>query len=190
MPASLSRRSILAAAGGLAAALTLPGALRRSQAGPLSTINTQIAPADSELLFAQPRPARLPLWGRITDFGTPVRSAPGGEVTGFLPMHTVLPLFEVVHAPGPANNPNNDTWYRFDGGYLYTAGVQVIQPYHMPEEVSTIDTLIDEEPGFWAEVIVPYTTARREPGGGAALTSDGVVIDLIYGSVHRSEEHT
>jgi hypothetical protein len=144
-------------------------------------------PADPEWGFIQPHPARLDLWGRVTDFGSPYRDAAGGDakIIGYLPINTVLPLFEIVHAPGPANNPHNDVWYRIEQGYMYTATVQVIEPYRMPVEITRIDTAIEDIPAFWAEVIVPMTTARNAPGGAPVATDNDENVILNYSSVHR-----
>jgi hypothetical protein len=83
---------------------------------------------------------------------------------GWVEVGDIVPLFEEVYAPGP--NPRNYTWWRIDGGYIYSAFVQAIAPYRMPE-------IIPEMPndfGFWAEVIAPYTVARTEPGGDPITT--------------------
>lgn len=144
-----------------------------------------LLPGSAEWDFVQPRPARLDLWGRITDMGTPVRETAGRStpVVEWLPRDRVLPLLEVVHAEG--SNPRNDVWYRVANGYLYTASVQQMRPYRMPFEVEEITTTVDERPGFWAEVIVPYTIARGAPGGGIRLLEDNSQMVLYYASVHH-----
>lgn len=192
---SLSRRTFLRTAGGTIAGLALPQIIRRAGASSL-TLNLPPGtgqPSSQEWDFIQPRPARLDLWGRITHYGTPVRDAPGGSVISWLPQDTVLPLLEEIHAEGM--NPYNTLWYRIDGGYLYTADVQPMKPYRMPTEITEITTEIEEEPGFWGEVIVPYTFARSQPGGSFAVTkvSGGegeeeertIRIILNYSSVYR-----
>jgi hypothetical protein len=55
----------------------------------------------------------------------------------------------------------------------------------MPFEVEEITTTVDERPGFWAEVIVPYTIARGAPGGGIRLLEDNSQMVLYYASVHH-----
>jgi lipoprotein-anchoring transpeptidase ErfK/SrfK len=187
---TLSRRALLAAAGAAAAGLIAPRALRRLQAAAplLQTVTGGSHPAEPEWSFIQPQEARLDLWGRITYMGYPVRAEPGlnKEVVRWLHESTVLPLVEVVHAEGP--NPNNDTWYRIADGYLYTAGVQVMRPYRTPQILSELPHTIDEEPGVWAEVIVPLTLPRREPAGTQVYDEFFGVqmpVTLYYGSVHR-----
>lgn len=183
----ISRRTFLTAAGGTLAAW---GLSKHRPAGTASALTPPVQstlPVDPEWGFIQPRPARLNLWGRVTDYGSPYREAAGGDakVIGYLPINTVLPLFEIVHAPGPANNPFNDVWYRIEQGYMYTATIQVIEPYRMPVEITQIDTQIEEIPAFWAEVIVPLTTARNAPGGAPMGNDHGENMVLNYASVHR-----
>jgi len=185
---SLSRRTFLAAAGGALAALSAPALPAPVHAGTLAQPAASAdQPGDPEWAFIQPRQAKLELWGRITDSGVPMRDGAGKDahVIGYVPVNTVLPLFEIVHAPPPPNNPHNDVWYRTQGGYLYTNAVQIIQPYHMPAEITSIDTLIDGQPGFWAEVIVPFTLARNAPGGAVMGTEQGENVVLTYGSAYH-----
>lgn len=168
------------------AALAAPRTLRRAFAARQSLTIPQSPPrpASPEWDFIQPRPARLDLWGRITAT-TAVRAVAGlnQEVVEWLAPNTVLPLFEEIRAEG--SNPRNDLWYRVNGGFVYTSTVQPIKPYRMPEEVTEITTEIDEEPGFWAEVIVPYTLARSRPSGPGVLLEDGTPVYHFYASVHR-----
>jgi hypothetical protein len=179
----------LKAAGGASAGLLMPRSLAA-----LSTFDATQPPAtpqfppdgpDSpEWGFIQPRPVELNLWGRITAT-TAVRAQTGlnQEVVEWVAPNTVIPLFEALHAEGP--NPNNDLWYRVTNGFMFTSTVQPIQPYRMPKEFSEITTTIDEEPGFWAEVIVPYTIARSQPSGSVAQLEDGSAVYEFYSSVHR-----
>jgi len=185
----ISRRAFLVAAGGALAVWALPNPAKQelASASSLSAPSQSTYPANPEWDFIQADPAKLDLWGRVTDYGSPVREAAGGDakVVGFLPINTVMPLFEIVHAPGPANNPRNDVWYRIEQGYMYTSTVQVLKPYRMPVEITDIDTKIDEEPGFWAEVIVPFTLARNAPSGAPMGNENDENIVLTYASVHR-----
>lgn len=166
-----SRRSVLLAAGGTLLHLAIPNKLTPAQ--------NALAP--EEVAFIQPKPVRLDLWGRITEYGTPVRETPGLDmgVVKFLEQNKVIPLLEEVHAPG--SNPNNDLWYRVSDGYVYTTTVQRLKPYRMPQPISELR----DEFGVWAEVIVPFTPARAQPGGEIAEASDGNPIVLYYSSVHR-----
>lgn len=191
---SFSRRAfMMAASGALAAGLGLPGMRRRSSAAPAA--DGPFAPPlpdEAELSFIQPRPARIEQWGRITHYGSRVDSSPtSGELIGWLPQDRVLPILEV--AEGTAKNRNNPTWYRVPDGWVYTADLQIIRPYHMPTEIRDIPTKIanvlgEEVPGFWGEIVVPFTTARQGPSGLAAPLIDGSTMVLYYGSVHRVVE--
>jgi len=181
---TLARRTFLALAGGALAGLALPPHVLRA-------LRTELAagdpPTPQEWDFVQPRPARQELWARITAW-TPVRANPisGDELTNQYREETVLPLLEIVEGEAPSWNPNNNRWYRVPDGYIYTATVQLIEPYRMPVELSEMpDMFIDEEPGFWAEVIVPSTLARTEPSGPAAISDFDQRVNLYYGSVHR-----
>ncbi len=171
----------------------LPPAVRRmAAASPAAPPSAPAWPDDPEWAFIQPQPVRLDLWGRITDPGTPVHAGPRpGDVIGFIHQHRVVPILEIVQGEG--RNPNNPTWYRIAEGFVYTANMQVIRPYRMPEEISTIETTIvnpagEAKPGFWGEVVIPFTTARTEPSGAPAQLADGSQVILYYGSTHRVVE--
>jgi lipoprotein-anchoring transpeptidase ErfK/SrfK len=186
----ISRRAFLTAAGGaVAAGFTLPRALRGTAAAPAG-MGAQ--PDDAELAFVQPKPARLDLWGRITDPGTPVYSEPArNKVDSYIAIHTVVPILEVLE--GEALNGNNPTWYRIAQGYVYTRNMQILHPYRMPTPITQIDTQIrnvlgDLVPGFWGDIIVPFTTARTEAGGATATLIDGNPIVVFYGTTHRVTE--
>src|SRR6185436_17963090 len=150
------------------------------------------APDDPEPAFVQPHPAQVALYGRITDPGSPVHANPKpGDIIDFLHQHDVLPVLEMAHGEG--KNPNNDLWYRFAEGWVYTANVQPIKPYRMPEEIREIKTQIKSKTGdlisgFWGEIVVPFTTARTEPSGLTAKLLDDTSMVLYYGSSFRIVE--
>jgi hypothetical protein len=190
----VSRRAFITAAGSaLAAGATLPRVLR-SVAAPQNAARSSLSaqPDEAELAFVQPRPATLDLWGRITDPGTPVYSEPArNKVASYIAIHSVVPILEVLD--GEALNGNNPTWYRIAQGYVYTRNMQLIHPYRMPTPITQIDTQIrnvlgDLVPGFWGEIIVPFTRARSEAGGATATLIDDSPMDLFYGSTHRVSE--
>lgn len=186
MSKKLSRRTFLMAAGSAAAGLALPRALTQLYAQETSfnipSANPPVSAA--EIDFIQPRPVQLNRWGRTTAT-TSVRAATGlnQEVVEWLHPNTVLPLLEELHAEG--HNPNNDLWYRVANGYVYTSTIQPMIPYRMPQEIDQVEGRIDEEPGVWAEVIVPYTLARIEPSGLPVRLEDDTPVNLVYSSVHR-----
>jgi len=187
----VSRRTFLAAAGSaVAAGLSLAYGVRRSGAAAArSAARFDPPPIDPEAEFVQPRAAQVALYGRITDPGSPVHANPKpGDVIGFLHQHDVLPVLEMAHGEG--KHPNNDLWYRFSAGWVYTANVQPIRPYRTPEEITEIKTQIksrtgDLIPGFWGEIVVPFTTARTEPSGAPASLLDNTNMVLFYGSTFR-----
>ncbi|MCC6906197.1 MAG: L,D-transpeptidase, partial [Anaerolineae bacterium] len=187
---AVSRRHFLRGAGAgavvAAAGLALPSLLHPARAGTRQAVPRQVAPqpGTDELRFIQPRPVHQELWGRITAT-TAVRARPGlnQELLAWLAPETVLPLLETLDAEG--SNPHNRLWYRVDAGYIYTSTVQPMRPYRMPETVTEIATLIDEEPGFWAEVIVPRTPARTEPSGSPYRLEDESAVYFTHSSVHR-----
>lgn len=189
----VSRRAFLTAATTVAAGLPLSMATRRLSAAPAASAPAiPPVPDDPEWTFIQPKPARLDMWGRITDPGTPVRgAAEPGNIIGYIHQHTVVPILEVVQ--GVPINPNNPTYYRIAEGLIYTTNMQVIHPYRMPEEIREIETVIQDaagepQPGFWGEIVVPFTTSRQEPSGVPAELIDGSQMVLFYGSVHRVVE--
>jgi len=122
-------------------------------------------PTEGEWAFIRPHPARTHPLGRIT-WSTALRAGPTtqSELLGWVETGDIVPLFEAVDGPGP--NPNNRTWWRIDGGYIYSAFVQPIAPYRTP----TILTEMPDAFGFWVEVIAPYTIARLAPGGDPVST--------------------
>lgn len=174
--ASISRRAFLGAAGAAATSLLLP---RRGLAAP----GTPAGPGRGILT---PNPARFGKWGLITGW-TPVRYAPehNTELSAQLSVNTIVPLLETVEGTALGGNPNNNTWYRIAEGFIYTATVHAMDPYRMPDELTEIPHTIDDEPGFWAEVIVPETYARTEPSGTLALSSEEERVILSNTSVHR-----
>jgi lipoprotein-anchoring transpeptidase ErfK/SrfK len=158
----LSRRDFFKASGLALSGLVAPGV-------------SGIGIGDEEWEFIQPQPATQPLLGRTTDW-TPIRVETGlnKDLAGQIRANTLIPLFEVVEGPG--NNPLNNKWYRVEGGYVYSITIQPIEPYHLPEIVTDAG-----EWGFWAEVIVPHTTARTVPNGRLA---DGAAT-YYYSTVHH-----
>jgi len=170
----LSRRSVLRASALAAAGLSV----------------AQRALADGEIDFIQPRPADFELWARITWAGFPVREEVGlnKKVTRWLHENEILPILEMIHNDGQNPNLHNDLWYRVSDGFLYTSGVQQIRPYRTPRILTEIPHVIADEPGFWAELIVPYAGPRREIGGLYATDEffgETIQVAHYYGSVHR-----
>ncbi|MGD2104495.1 MAG: L,D-transpeptidase [Anaerolineae bacterium] len=70
--------------------------------------------------------------------------------------------------------PTNPVWYETDGGYIHSGYVQPVENTPQPETITQVD-----EPGFWAEVCVPFAEARWRPLGPY------VSYRLYYGTVYR-----
>ncbi len=189
MTRSLSRRRFLAATATAAAGLALPTFIvKQTRAAVQTPLPAPHGLTGDEFDFIQRREASLDLWARIAWAGYPIREEPGLNmpVVEFIHADTVLPVLEVLHHEG--GNPNNTLWYRIDRGYLYTSGVQPIKPYRMPQIVTEMDEEIDGAPGFWAEVIVPFTVPRTEPNGVQVhdeFFGNRVPVTHYFGSVHR-----
>lgn len=177
MTRNLTRRNFLGALAGAAASLALPRSLWAASD----------EPGNPERGFNTTRPASVPYWGIITGW-TPVRvvPAPSTDLVGQLSQGAIIPLLGMVEGEAPPQNPNNNRWYRTAQGYIYTATVHLMQPYRQPIEVRTMpEMIIDEEPGFWAEVIVPETPAREEPSGAQFIADTEEKVVLSHSSVHR-----
>jgi hypothetical protein len=84
----------------------------------------------------------------------------------------VIPLYAAV--VGEAPWPTNPIWYHTSGGYVHSGYVQPVEDAPQSEILAPV-----EEPGFWAEVCVPFAEARWQPG------SPYVAYRLYYGTVYR-----
>ncbi len=84
----------------------------------------------------------------------------------------VIPLYASVVGEPPW--PSNAIWYETDDGYIHSGYVQPVENTPQPEVVEQVD-----EPGFWAEVCVPFAQARWRP------LSPYVSYKLYHGTVYR-----
>jgi lipoprotein-anchoring transpeptidase ErfK/SrfK len=84
----------------------------------------------------------------------------------------VIPLYAAV--VGEAPWPTNPVWYQTDGGYVHSGYVQPVEDVPQSEVIAQVD-----EPGFWAEVCVPFAQARWRPD------SPYVAHKLYYETVYR-----
>lgn len=108
-------------------------------------------------------PARRP-FGRVISGGLAVREQPSIKARRV----RVLKLNEVIAIKGQTTSDEsptayNKTWYQTDDGFAYSAYVQ-------PAE-NTLNKPLDAvgEQGFWGEITVPLTEARRAPGSKSPL---------------------
>ncbi len=63
--------------------------------------------------------------------------------------------------PGPERN---QTWYQTHDGYVYSAWLQIMEPYRTPQIYTDVG-----EWGIWIETIVPSAPAHSEPSEDARL---------------------
>ena len=117
-----------------------------------------------------PRP-----FGRVaTWWGQAVRTEPSQSAQGVrsLGRDEVIPLHAAVVGDPPW--PTNPVWYETDDGYVHSGYVQPVENAEQPNVIQHV-----EEPGFWAEVCVPYAEARPRP------LSPYISYRLYYGTVYR-----
>ena len=119
---------------------------------------------------AAPRPlGRVATW-----WGQVVRQEPSqrAERVTSKARDEVVPLYAAV--VGEAPWPTNPIWYETEGGYIHSGYVQPVENAPQSEVISQV-----EEPGFWAEVCVPFAKARWRP------LSPYVGHKLYYETVYR-----
>lgn len=68
----------------------------------------------------------------------------------------VIPLRAAV--VGEAPWPTNPVWYETNEGYIHSGYVHPVRNAPQSEVIEQVD-----DPGFWAEVCVPFAEARRRP---------------------------
>jgi hypothetical protein len=113
--------------------------------------------------------------GRIaTWWGQVVRTEPSQSADWVLSKRRdeVIPIYAAV--VGQAPWPTNPVWYETEGGYIHSGYVQPVEDAPQSEVIAPVP-----EPGFWAEVCVPFAQARWQPG------SPYVAYKLYYGTVYR-----
>lgn len=123
----------------------------------------------SELLLSS-APASL---GRLTTWWQAVRAEPSArsERVGYKQYNNVIPIYGQVEGEAPW--PSNPIWYKTEGGFVHSAYVQPVENRPQPVVRAVPDT------GFWAEVSVPISEARWQPG------SSYVSRRLYYETVYR-----
>ena len=127
------------------------------------------APDDYEEFSAPPAP-----WGRAITGGLRIRNAPDHHAKKLerLTHNDVIPLLATLSGTAPW--ASNSTWYQTRGGFIHSGYVQPVE-----DTPQTAFPTRVREPGFWAEVCVPYTNARRSPD------SQYVSRPLYYETVYR-----
>lgn len=121
-----------------------------------------------------PAQAEAPVYiGRSVDYaGVFERPSYTSTKVGHLSADDLIPIYELVEAEGGYNK----TWFRTDGGYVYSSNVIPMQPYTTPlpvvEDVG--------EWGVWAQVVAPWSDSLKAPRAGA-----DPMYRLYYDSVHH-----
>jgi hypothetical protein len=113
--------------------------------------------------------------GRVTTWWRQaVRKEPSGHAEWVTSKgrDQVVPLRASV--VGEAPWPTNPIWYETDEGYIHSGYVQPVENSPQTEIIPSI-----EEPGFWAEVCVPFAEALWRP------LSPYVSYKLYYETVYR-----
>jgi lipoprotein-anchoring transpeptidase ErfK/SrfK len=149
----LNRRGFLKLAGAAAAGTALPPTL--------SALAKPFTPPDEEVVrvpFVDFKPARV-LAGSVGVYD----SLDPGERRLIRTVgrdHTIDVAGEFV-GPGPERN---QTWYQTRDGYVYSAWLQIMEPYRTPQVYTDVG-----EWGIWIETIVPAAPAYSEPSENARL---------------------
>ncbi len=115
--------------------------------------------------------------GRIADWSVWARTEPSHDAPSVRRHRRddIITYFEEVETEG--RNPNNPTWFRVIGGYVYSSHVQPVKMHlntplqHLPPE------------GLWGEISIPYSDARSTPSPHAYRT-----YRMYYSSAHRITE--
>ena len=152
---TLNRRGFLKHSGAAMAGLLLP-----LDCFPLE--DPRIRPAPASL-------GRIATWWQQTIRTKP---DPRSDIVTYLSRDEIIPLYAAVDGVAPW--PSNAVWYKTDGGYIHSGYV------YPSEDSPTSEVIADvEEPGFWAEVVVPIARARSTP------ESEYTLRKLYYGTVYR-----
>jgi lipoprotein-anchoring transpeptidase ErfK/SrfK len=119
---------------------------------------------------APPAPiGRITTWWRQAVRKEP---APNAEPVAWTSRDHLLPLHGALQGEPPW--PTNPVWYQTEGGYIHSGYVQPVADTPQPEVINPVP-----EPGFWAQVCVPWAEARWSP------TSAYTAFKLYYGTVYR-----
>ena len=119
-----------------------------------------------------PPPASL---GRIATWwnqGVRKSPSPTADWVVWKSRDEIIPLLAAV--VGEAPWPTNPIWYQTSGGFIHSGYVQPVEDRPQAEVVTDV-----HEPGFWAQVCVPFAESRWQPG------SPYVSRKLYYETVYR-----
>jgi len=132
----------------------------------LPNMKLSIRPSD---FTAPPAPlGRIATWWRQAVRAEP---SPTAEWIAWKSRDEVIPLYNAVEGEAPW--PSNPIWYETDGGFIHSGYVQPVENVPSNEVITEV-----AEPGFWAQVCVPYAEARWSPTSRYATK-------LYHGTVYR-----
>ena len=116
--------------------------------------------------------------GRVTQPRLSIYAAPDPDsaVIGQLRRDMIVPIFEEADTVGLAKH--NPRWFRIRTGWVYSSYVQPVRDDRQPAVVTDVPDV-----GFWGQISVPFTDARRQPEPAARTT-----YRLYYSSVHLIDE--
>lgn len=149
----LNRRAFLRLASAAVVPLIAP---KLAKAAPIPSDQRLTSSTASLATTAPPAPlGRIATWWRQALRAEP---APNAELLAWKSRDDLVPLTAAVHGEPPW--PTNPIWYQTEEGYIHSGYVQPVrdEPQPVVEEVT--------DPGFWAEVSVPWADARWTPGSG------------------------
>lgn len=112
--------------------------------------------------------------GRITQLRVSIYEAPDPKsaTIGALRRDMIVPIFAQSHTVGLAKH--NSLWFRVRTGWIYSSYVQPVRDDRQRLAVKKMP-----EDGFWTQISVPFTDARRRPDLESRVT-----YRLYYSSVH------
>lgn len=151
-----SRREFMTAIG-----VSLVGAVLPRVAPPFTLTEDEPLPASL---------GRIATWWRQAIRKEP---SPRADVVMWKTRDEVIPLYAAI--VGEAPWPSNPIWYQTEGGYIHSGYVQPVENRPSSEVITHVP-----EPGFWAQVCVPFAEARPRPGNKGYI-----VHKLYYGTVYR-----
>lgn len=152
---TISRREFIKGASAALAGVALP-----RKVPPVEFPNTESLPASL---------GRIATWWQQAIRIGPSQKA---EAVAWKRRDDIIPLYAAL--AGDAPWPSNPIWYQTDGGFIHSGYVQPVEDSPSSEVIAEVP-----DPGFWAEVCVPFASARSRPD------SLYVAHKLYYGTVYR-----
>ena len=113
--------------------------------------------------------------GRVTQPGLEIYEAPHpkSDTIGALGRDMIVPIYETADTIGLFDH--NSRWFRIRSGWVYSSHVQPVRDDRQRQVMRDVP-----QDGFWGQVSVPFSSARKQPNLTAPIT-----YRLYYSSVHR-----